>query len=78
MDGFGSFNTQGVSVNPRHFFGVNTGIKDSLFLIGEQNILLYAAGHNLVLYKLDEKEQQFMAGKLKLSIRALTHLAARF
>ena len=63
MEGFGSFNTQGVSVNARHFFGVNRDIKDSLFLIGEANVLLYAAGHNLVLYKLDEREQQFMAGK---------------
>ena len=64
MEGFGSFNTQGVSVNARHFFGVNTSVKDSLYLVGDDNTLLYVAGHNIVLFRLDEREQQFMAGKL--------------
>ena len=55
---------QGVSVNARHLFGVNTNVKDCLYLVNQDNTLLYVAGHNIVLYTLDEKEQQFMPGKL--------------
>lgn len=62
MEGFGSFSMQGVSVSRSHFFGVNTSVKDSVFLV-DDNTLLYVAGHNIVMYKLDEKEQLFMAGK---------------
>lgn len=61
--GGSSFGTQGVTVTPRHFFGVNTSIKDSLHLVQEDNTLLYTAGHNIVMYKLDEKEMTFMPGK---------------
>ena len=63
MEGYSAFATQGVSVNARHFFGVNTSVKDSLYLVNEDNTLIYVAGHNIVLYRLDEKEQQFLAGK---------------
>jgi len=31
--------------------------------VEEDNTLLYVAGHNIVKYKLDEKEQTFMQGK---------------
>lgn len=54
---------QGVTVTPRHFFGVNDTVKDSLFLVQEDNTLLYVAGHNIAMYKLDEKEMTFMQGK---------------
>ena len=40
----------------RHFFGVNTSIKGGLFLADEDKSLIYPAGHNVVLYKLDDKE----------------------
>ena len=63
MEGYSSFSTQGVSVNARHFFGVNTGVKDAMYLVNEDNTLIYVAGHNIVLYRLDEKEQTFLAGK---------------
>ena len=63
MEGYSAFATQGVSVNARHFFGVNTSVKDSLYLVNEDNTLLYVAGHNIVLYRLDEKEQTFLSGK---------------
>ena len=63
MVDFGSFSMQGVSVSARHFFGVNTNVKDCLYLVQEDNTLLYVAGHNIVMYKLDEKEQYFMPGK---------------
>ena len=59
-----SFSMQGVSVNARPFFGVNTNVKDCLYLVNQDNTLLYVAGHNIVMYTLDEKEQQFMPGKL--------------
>ena len=64
MVDFTSFSMQGVQVSPRHFFGVNTSVKDCLFLVQEDNSLIYVAGHNVVMYKLDEKEQYFMPGKL--------------
>ena len=50
-------------MSARHFFGVNTALKDSLFLIQEDSTLLYVAGHNIIVYKLEEKEQIFMQGK---------------
>ena len=63
MENFGSFSMQGVSVTARHFFGVNTNVQGCLQLVQEDNTLLYVAGHNVVMYKLDEKEQYFMPGK---------------
>ena len=61
--GFGLSSMHGVTVTPRHFFGVNTNVRNSIFLVQEDNTLLYVAGHNIILFKLDEKEQSFMAGK---------------
>lgn len=48
----------------RHFFGVNTDIKSGLFLTDEDKHLIYPAGHNVVMYKIDDKEQFFMMGTL--------------
>ena len=62
MAEYSSFGMQGVSVSARHFFGVNTSLKDSLFLV-DDNTLLYVAGHNIVKYRLNEKDQIFMQGK---------------
>ena len=61
--GSSSFGTQGVAVTPRHFFGVNATIKNSLYLVQDDNTLLYTAGHNIVMYTLDEKQMTFMPGK---------------
>ena len=58
-----SFSNQGVQVTARHFFGVNKNVKDCLHIVSEGNALLYVAGHNVVMYKLDEQEQYFMPGK---------------
>ena len=63
MVDFNAFSMQGVSVTARHFFGVNTAVKDCLYLVQDDNTLLYVAGHNVIMYKLDEKEQYFMPGK---------------
>lgn len=73
MEGFGSFSMQGVSVAARHFFGVNTNVQDCLHLVQEDNTLLYVAGHNVVMYKLDEKEQYFMPGSP--DTEAITHVS---
>ena len=60
---------QGVQVTARHFFGVNKNVRDCLHVVSEGNALLYVAGHNVVLYQLDEKEQQFIPGmKIAVSI----------
>lgn len=72
IDTFSSSN-QGVAVSARHFFGVNTNVHDCLFLVQEDNSLLYVAGHNIILYKLDEKEQYFMPGKLRLPLENVEH-----
>jgi hypothetical protein len=64
-----SFSMQGVQVTARHFFGVNKNVRDCLHVVSEGNALLYVAGHNVVLYQLDEKEQQFIPGmKIAVSI----------
>ena len=52
----------------RHFFGVNTDVKSGLFLTDEDKILIYPAGHNVVMYKLDDKEQFFMMGTLQNNV----------
>ena len=44
---------------------MNKDIKKGLFLTDEDKILIYPAGHNVVMYKLDDKEQFFMQGTLQ-------------
>ena len=53
----------GVTITPRHFFGVNHEIKNSIFLVDE-NTLIYPAGHTVVSYKLQEERspQYFFPG----------------
>jgi hypothetical protein len=58
--------TTGVAITPKHFFGVNSDLKQSLFLQNDQQ-LIYVAGHNIVVYKLDEKSQYFLPGKSTVS-----------
>ena len=41
--------------------------------MGDDNTLLYVAGHNIVLYRLDEKEQTFLAGSN--DTEAITHVS---
>jgi len=53
----------GVSITPRHFFGVNHEIKNSLFLV-DDNTLIYPAGHTVVSNKIQEENapQYFFPG----------------
>ena len=53
---------QGITVSPRFIFGVNGEIRNSLHLI-EEHKLLYVAGHNVVVYSTDEKNQYFLPGQ---------------
>jgi hypothetical protein len=53
----------GVSVIPKHFFGVNSKLKQSLFIQNDFQ-LIYVAGHNVIVYKTDEQTQYFLPGKL--------------
>ena len=52
---------QGTTVSPRFIFGVNGELKNNLYLIDETK-LLYTAGHNVVVYSTDEKNQYFLQG----------------
>lgn len=45
----------------RHIFGVSKDIKQGLFLIDDTN-LVYVAGHNIVMYRIDDQEQTFFPG----------------
>ena len=53
---------QGITVSPRFIFGVNGEIRNNLHLI-EEHKLLYTAGHNVVVYSTDEKNQYFLPGQ---------------
>lgn len=48
-------------------------MQDALFLVEEDSILVYVAGHNIVLYKLDDKEQIFLQGLD--NTEAITHVS---
>lgn len=52
---------QGITVSPRFIFGVNGELRNNLHLVDE-NKLLYTAGHNIVVYSTDEKNQYFLQG----------------
>ena len=52
---------QGITVSPRFIFGVNGELKNNLYLVDEHKIL-YTAGHNVVVYSTEEKNQYFLAG----------------
>jgi ABC-type uncharacterized transport system permease subunit len=43
----------------RHVFGLRGDVKDNIHYIDEANIV-YPAGHNIVLYNLETKQQQFI------------------
>ena len=59
----------------RHIFGVSKDIKNALFLIDDTN-LVYVAGHNIVMYRIDDQEQTFFPG---MSVSFLNlNLTARF
>jgi WD40 repeat protein len=52
---------QGTTVSPRFIFGVNGELKDNIFLL-EDHRVVYPAGHNVVVYNMEDKSQYFYAG----------------
>ena len=53
---------QGVTVTPRFIFGVNGQVNNCLFM-HEEKKLVYLAGHNIIIYDLDEtSNMQFIPG----------------
>ena len=61
MSSLGNLSLQGVSLTPKFLFGVNGDIPNSLHVI-EDKKLLYVAGHNIILYNIDERTQFFIPG----------------
>lgn len=45
---------QGVTLAPRFVFGVDGGMKNSLFAL-EGDKLLYVAGNNVIIYQMEER-----------------------
>ena len=52
---------QGVTVTPKFVFGCNGQINNSIHMHEEKN-LVYVAGHNVIVYNLDEGQQVFIPG----------------
>lgn len=52
---------QGITVSPRFIFGVNGELKNNMYMVDEHKIL-YTAGHNIVVYSTEEKNQYFLQG----------------
>jgi cilia- and flagella-associated protein 57 len=53
-------NLQGVSVTPKFVYGINGNIKNCLFYLDDKR-LLYLAGHNMVIFNVDDPQQSFIA-----------------
>jgi hypothetical protein len=51
--------------NNRFIFGVKGDVKNNLFYIDDQRVL-YPAGHNVILYNMDEKTQIYIPGMINL------------
>lgn len=54
-------NLSGVTLTPRFIFGSNGSIRNNLYVI-DDNKVMYVAGHNVILYNIDEKSQYFIPG----------------
>lgn len=60
------------SIQTKHIFGLKADTNGSVFHIDEQKVI-YTAGHNVVIYSPEEKQQQFFPGLANsLGITAIT------
>ena len=60
------------SIQTKHIFGLKADTNGSVFHIDEQKVI-YTAGHNVVIYSPEEKQQQFFPGLgTSLGITAIT------
>jgi hypothetical protein len=57
-----SLYTQHVTLKPEFIFGCNGEIPNSLKLLPDERSLMYVAGHNVVFYNMEEKQQTFVPG----------------
>jgi hypothetical protein len=48
--------TQHVTLKPEFIFGCNGEIPNSLKLMPDERSLMYVAGHNVVMYNIEEKQ----------------------
>ena len=46
----------------RYLFGVNAELKNNLHLCANDTKLVYVAGHNVVVTRLEDRQQHFFAG----------------
>ena len=51
-----------VTLTPKFCFGVNADLPNNLHLVENDRKLLYVAGHNVVIYSLDDQTQNFIQG----------------
>ncbi|KAJ0409484.1 hypothetical protein P43SY_002374 [Pythium insidiosum] len=66
-----------VNLIHRHVFGLKTDVSSNVVFVDEQTIA-YPAGHNLIIYSLDEKRQKFITGtENTLGITALALASSR-
>lgn len=56
-------------------FGLKGDVQGNLFYYDDQRVI-YPAGHNVVIYNVDEKTQQYIPGKTAIS--ALTVSSFRY
>lgn len=50
-----------MTLTPRFIFGINGMLSNNLHIVDEKK-LLYVAGHNVIIYNIDEKSQHFISG----------------
>ena len=51
-------------MSPRHTFGLKADVKDNVHYLDEQTVL-YPAGHNVVIFNIEQKTQRFISGTEK-------------
>jgi len=62
---------------PRHVFGLKGDVKDNIHFVDE-NIVIYPAGHNTVIYHTEQRTQKFIPGAIEtLGITALALSSSR-
>jgi len=59
MSSFGNLGglSGNVSLMPRFVFGINGAMRSNIHLIDDDKKILYVAGHNIIIYTLDEDER---------------------
>jgi hypothetical protein len=48
-------------ITPKHIFGISNNWRNHVHFINDHKVL-YPAGHNIIVYNIDEKQQSYIAG----------------